>query len=438
MVKKLFFIALTFSPSLVLAMAAGNAAKNKILGKYYLLEGGGWVSTERLRDKIDEKWFQCPGEIEITKGDNNVVTVGPLPLPNVSYSSYRSLASLRFPTPFKYENLTFSRINAPAEVMARKAWDGNNSHKRTRRTKFYKDKKRKSLVLEFIESADRKWINPGPFGWNTKAEGKTTFREYRLSLSEESGIMTLILRSRGEEEYWQMNCNYGNENTRGKPDSDPAEGETSTASFRIKKPSSLMRASYSGDIETIRRLLKIPLVRDSINEKNNRDETAFYMATEQGHEEIMDLLLTNGADPVFPDQFGYNFLMRFTKKGDIEAVRRLLRIPLVREKINEKNHLDETAFYMAAEEGHWEIMDLLLTNGADPVSPTENGKTFLMRFSYKGNIEAVRRLLEIPAVRETINAKYFNKTALDIAKEQGHMEIVELLRAHGGTEGQQI
>ncbi len=54
--------------------------------------------------------------------------------------------------------------------------------------------------------------------------------------------------------------------------------------------------SFYGDVEAVRRLLKIPLVRETINEKDRFGETAYFMAKERGHREIIDILVENGAD----------------------------------------------------------------------------------------------------------------------------------------------
>ena len=196
----------------------------------------------------------------------------------------------------------------------------------------------------------------------------------------------------------------------------------------------LIRAAHSGKTAAVRRLLKIEAVRQNINAQNENGATAFFKAVNQGHQEIMDLLLEAGADPILPDKDGYTPLRRLVSWGRTKAVKKLLKIEAVKKNINAQNESKETAFFNAAWYGHLEIMDLLLEAGADPILPDKNGNTPLIRAAHSGKTAAVRRLLKIEAVRQSINAQNeWGRTAFLRANEQGHQEIMDLLLEAGAS-----
>ena len=191
-----------------------------------------------------------------------------------------------------------------------------------------------------------------------------------------------------------------------------------------------LRRMVSWDkIEAVKKLLKIEAVKKNINAQNEHGATAFFYAVYEGHQEVMDLLLEAGADPVRSDKDGYSPLRRMVSWNETEAVKKLLEIEAVKENINAQNEDEATVFLNAALHGYLEIMDLLLNAGADPTIPDKNRNTPLMQAAaYSGETAAVRRLLEIEAVKENINAQNTRgKTAFLKAKEQGHQEIMDLL-----------
>lgn len=87
----------------------------------------------------------------------------------------------------------------------------------------------------------------------------------------------------------------------------------------------------------------------------------------------------------------------------------------------------------AAHEGHTAIAQVLLQAGADANALINwDDGTPLIRAASAGHIETVRALL---AGGAEVNANdRYERTALMIAKEKGHTEVVELLKAAGAKE----
>ena len=126
---------------------------------------------------------------------------------------------------------------------------------------------------------------------------------------------------------------------------------------------------------------------------------------------------------------GIPALIKAISHSDIKEVRRLLKIPAVRKNINARTSRG-TALKMAAtseKENAPEIMKQLLEAGANPILTNEDGNTLLITMAFRGNETAVRRLLEIPAVRKNINAQGKIWTALSAAAYNGHLKVAERL-----------
>ena len=149
-------------------------------------------------------------------------------------------------------------------------------------------------------------------------------------------------------------------------------------------------------------------------------------------------------------------LKTFIKLEDIESIRNLLKY-FNAEEINSKwrklkpkegeslldsllpsddppSFIATTDFLEIIETGHLETVNVLLEAGADPLIPNGDGNNALMIAVLSGHTIVVERLLEIEVVRSAINRT--NKqgdSALSIAAELGHQEIINLLQAAGAN-----
>jgi len=108
---------------------------------------------------------------------------------------------------------------------------------------------------------------------------------------------------------------------------------------------------------------------------------------------IVELLLNQGADPNAPDNEGCRPIHHAAMKGYLETCKLLLRN---RATIEVKDKSDMTPILYAAQMGHVEVVQVLLASGANP-SP---------------------------------NGKRFRSTALSLAKDNRHKDVVELLKLH--------
>ena len=285
------------------------------------------------------------------------------------------------------------------------------------------------------------------------------------------------------------------------PDNIP---ETELVVNRDKRYNILMICSLAGQADGVKKLLENPTVHKYINSRNSKaeytadrqqvlvtEETAFSLATEGNHWEVIAELARNNADDIknslcAPHNLSnnipeselsvnqnkpYNILMICSLAGQADGVKKLLEIPAVKENINVQNEEGETAFSLAAKETLspkplptadrdrsisvkrillWKIMRVILSAGADPhllpekhsqeiqqiiatVTDDANfGDTFLMYLVRKGVQESIEKLLEIPAVKENIDTQNDKgETAFFLAKKKGHTQIMALLLKAG-------
>ncbi len=83
----------------------------------------------------------------------------------------------------------------------------------------------------------------------------------------------------------------------------------------------------------------------------------------------------------------------------------------------------------ASKYGQFEVVQLLLENGADVDAANKKGSTPLMLASERGRVDVVRLLLQYDADIFVENEK--GNTALIQAEKNGHTEIIEILQEAG-------
>ena len=91
--------------------------------------------------------------------------------------------------------------------------------------------------------------------------------------------------------------------------------------------------------------------------------------------------------------------------------------------------ISDTPLYIAAREGHKEVVEVLLSQGVDVNNATNHGWMPLHIAAREGHKEVVKVLLSHGA--DVNKANYIDRTALHIAAWGGHKDVVEVLLTHG-------
>ena len=190
----------------------------------------------------------------------------------------------------------------------------------------------------------------------------------------------------------------------------------------------LMKAAESGELEVVKALLNYGANKYRVDSSH---ETALKKAIRKGHNDIAELLRGHGkriTDEILEKtsascrQFLFN--VQANNYDDVKAA-------LVKGcSANASDNFGETALMKAAEQGHKDIMELLLEYGAYPdFTDKRDGDTALIKAVKRGQTRTVEVLLNSSA-----NLYIRNKsgdTALKVAKKRGKRQIVNMLEDAG-------
>ena len=160
--------------------------------------------------------------------------------------------------------------------------------------------------------------------------------------------------------------------------------------------SNILDAASDGDLPRVKELIDAKV---DVNTKADNGATPLIMASEQGHLEVVKLLLNSTAD--------------------VNAMA--------------KDLWNQTALMFASQNGHADVVRELIAAKADVnAKDSQFLSTALMKASEKGHLEVVRALIEGKA---DLNASsMWMETALSLAKTGGHQAVVQLLKSSGATD----
>lgn len=164
-----------------------------------------------------------------------------------------------------------------------------------------------------------------------------------------------------------------------------------------EKRSALQIAAMNKYYDLVQYLIMIGV---DINAQDNKSFNPFLWGCIHNDVKLVKIMVNAGANIEVLTRFGGNGLIPASEKGNVEMVKYLLEETGINP--NHTNYLGWTALIEAiilndGDEKQQRIIELLLTNGADPnmVDP-------------------------------------YGKTPLSLAKEKGYMEIADIIAKHGG------
>ena len=183
---------------------------------------------------------------------------------------------------------------------------------------------------------------------------------------------------------------------------------------------SLSTACFEGYVEIVELLLAYGA---DPNEQDNKNRTPLMIANSNRKLEVIKILLKTKASQNSLDAEDFLFLISACKGGDIEAVKTLIQagIPL------DFQESDRTwsALMFAADEGHLEIVKLLVAGGANVNLKASTGDTALIRAILSNSSLVVQFLLESKADSNLQGES--GRSPLHIACAIQNVELVQLL-----------
>ena len=154
------------------------------------------------------------------------------------------------------------------------------------------------------------------------------------------------------------------------------------------------------------------------------DITPLYVACRRGHVDILRLLLKNTANVTLERKF---LLHAALEMGHLEVAKLLIQHGA---NVNARDREQSTPLHIACKKGNLELVKLLVEHGARTDFHDQDMYTPLHIASKLGNVELARYLIQNGAI---INSKFLGSstTPLHIASFYGRTEIVKLLLDHG-------
>lgn len=237
---------------------------------------------------------------------------------------------------------------------------------------------------------------------------------YRYDALHENSSALLWAAEHGNQETLHLSLSQG--------------ADISTSDEDGKTP--LILATQGEDVGMVQALLATPNI--DVNAKDHLGWTALMFASAFGLVQVMELLLNDPRiDVNCVDEEGSTPLIMAASSGHDTAVKLLLAADGI-DVDREDNH-GWTALWHAVSNGHEDVVRSLVTRVKDVDLPTaglEEG-TPLIEAVEQGHIEVVRVLLEAGADPNFLALA--ERGPLSFAAQNGHAEIITLLREAGAT-----
>eukprot|EP00435_Cladocopium_sp_Y103_P016992 s2474_g4.t1 len=191
----------------------------------------------------------------------------------------------------------------------------------------------------------------------------------------------------------------------------------------------MISASRDNDLAALEELLQHPR---NPNVANRDGKTPMFRAAEQGHVQIMELLLEAGAKTDEPEfARGRTPLFAAARNDHLNAVRFLAENGAAKDL---KDINGSTPLWVAARNGHLDVVQFLAEAGAAKDQTANNGATPLWIAAKNGHLDIVRFLVEHGAAKD--QASNFGSTPLLLAAQNGHLDIVRFLVEVGSNMNQ--
>ncbi|CAG2186086.1 unnamed protein product [Mytilus edulis] len=189
---------------------------------------------------------------------------------------------------------------------------------------------------------------------------------------------------------------------------------------------SLYIACENGHLELLKMLLRYGA---DATLKKNTDDSPLSVACENGHTAIVNEILRNtDVDKDYQNKNGYSPLYFACQNGHAQIVQNLL---IYKANINLCSKLDASPLFIACEKGYLSIVKNLLNYGANINRQNNTGQVPLHAACYKNHVEVVRMLLDKVNISVNIlDNKNISPLYATCQCSKGHFEAMELLLQH--------
>ncbi len=171
----------------------------------------------------------------------------------------------------------------------------------------------------------------------------------------------------------------------------------------------------------------------NVNLPNKRGVVPLHVASQNGLEKVVEILVNSGSNVNQPDEKGFTPLHSASQFGYEKIVQMFLNEGA---KINQGNKDGSTPLGLASENGHEKVVEILISQGADVNQPDEKGFISLHWAAQNGH-EKVAEIL-INNGSNVNQAGAGGVTPLYMACQKGHEKVVEILINNGSNVNQAV
>ncbi|XP_067669979.1 ankyrin-3-like [Haliotis asinina] len=186
-------------------------------------------------------------------------------------------------------------------------------------------------------------------------------------------------------------------------------------------------ASLGHDVDMVTHVLT--LNKAGINSRGRYGRTAVMLAAESGHRDVFFFLACKGSDLECVDENGDNILHVACIGGHVTMVECIISLGIV--DINSGGQYGGTPLMAAAEGGHRDVLDLLISEGGDVSLVDDYNNNILHVVCIGGNTDIVKYILSKHVVDINSRGEY-GRTPVMIAARWGHKGVFDLLVSRGG------
>ncbi|XP_046340307.2 ankyrin repeat domain-containing protein 1-like isoform X2 [Haliotis rufescens] len=187
----------------------------------------------------------------------------------------------------------------------------------------------------------------------------------------------------------------------------------------------LIYASRRGNLEEVKRLLSLNV---DVNCRDSYSRTPVMWAAGREHAEVVELLVRKGTDVSLVDEGGSSILHFACYAGDMEIVKFVLSLNVL--DIESRGELSRTPVMYAARWGHRDVVELLVSIGADVSLVDDDGDNILHLVGWGGDMETAKFVLSLNVV--DIDARNNDgRTAADVARSGRRRRVADLLESRG-------
>ncbi|UCE41429.1 MAG: ankyrin repeat domain-containing protein [Candidatus Aminicenantes bacterium] len=187
----------------------------------------------------------------------------------------------------------------------------------------------------------------------------------------------------------------------------------------------IMEAAEKGDMSKVQSILQ--QYPDLINAKNDEQETPLHMAAKGGYINIVEYLLSKGADVNARNNDNQTPLLHAAYYGKAPIVKLLLEKGA---DFNERDRYGRSVLHYPVRGGYKDVVEILVSKGMDITIKDGMGVSPL-RFAIEGGHAGI---MEVFVASKALDVGGdIGKMALHLAAKQGQKEIADLLIAKGAT-----